>query len=279
MAGRTPSNRAGGSTADDRGERVRALVRNRADVLESLLEEPRTKPSLVAALGSSRSTVDRALKALTAQGLVRLTEGKYVASSAGRLAYDATERHRDVIADIERTAPMLQHLSAETCLTRDVLAEATIHRPVAGAGRQALRAAMSVVKGADTVYACSQAVTDTAAPTAAYRLVVEAEATLEVVYASHVADYIRDEHAGDRREMVSTGRYRAFETASLPFGLFVAHADDGTQVAVAVYDASNALVGVLTNDTDAAVAWAESVYRQQRASATEFTDEFSSGNA
>lgn len=268
----------GGRADVDRGDRIRQLLRRRRGVLGALLDEPLTKTSLVERIDASRSTADRALKSLTAQGLVRRDDRSFVASATGRLAYESVERHRETTADVARAASLLEHLPADAPVDADFLAGATVHRPSDGAGRRALRAARSVVEGADVAYACSRAVTDTSAPTATYRLVVDDRATLEVVYAPVVAEYIRAEHTATRREMAETGRYRAFEVDSLPFGLFVAVSGTETAVAVAVYDDEETLVGVLTNDTDEAAAWAESVYRQHRGDATEFTDEFHTEN-
>lgn len=274
MAERTPSDRRRHPSRIDQGERLRGLLDRRSDVLEALRDGPLTKSSLVERLDVSRSTVDRALRALTAARLVRRESGSFVVSATGRLGYDAVERHHRTTADIVRATPLLEHLPAGTEIEPALLDGATVHQSTSGAGRQALRAAMSVVAGSDTVYACSRAVTDTSAPTAAYRLVTEADATLEVVYAPSVAEYVKREHAENRREMAATGRYRAFEAPSLPFGLFVATAPEGTAVAVALYDDDETLVGVLTNDSGAAVEWAESVYHRYRRDAVEFTDEF-----
>lgn len=256
------------------GESVRRRLDQRADLLTALLERPLTKPELVERLDVSRSTVDRAVRDLRAASLVRTEGGTVVVTSVGRLGNDAAERYRRSISNVCRALDLLEPLPADTPLDPVLLSGATVHRPTSGPGRQALRAALSVVEGADTVYACSRAVTDTSAPAAAHRLVVDAEATLEVVYASNVAEYIRTNYPENHREMVATGRYRAFESPSVPFGLFVATSGGETHVAVACYDSDDTLVGVLTNDSDAAVAWAESTYRRFRERATEFTDEF-----
>lgn len=274
MAERTPSDRQRLPDSTSQSERLRHVLDQRSDVLATLLERPLTKPELVEQLDVSRSTVDRALKTLTAQGLVRRDGTSFVVSATGRLGCESVERHHRTTADVVRTAPLLKHLPPDADIEPALLKGASVHQSTSDAGRQALRAAMSIVSGADTVYACARAVTDTSAPTAAYRLVVEAGAALEVVYASNVAEYIRREHVENRREMVSTGRYRAFETASLPFGLFIATAPEGTKVAVALYDENETLVGVLTNDSEAAVEWAESTYHRYRRGATEFTNEF-----
>ncbi len=274
MAERKPSDGADPEPTTDHGSRLRRVLDQRADVLTHLGDDPSTKPALVEALGVSRSTVDRTLKTLTAHGLVRRDDGRVVATGAGRLAADSVRRYHGATADVSRTADVLRVLPADAEVAHEFLAGATVYRASEAAGRQALRAAMSVVEGAESVAALSRTVTDTSAPTAAYRLVVETAATLEVVYAPNVAAFIREEHDEDRREMAGTGRYRAFEASSVPFGLFIANANGETSVALAVYDAEETLVGVLTNDSDDAVEWAEAVYRRYRAAATEFTDEF-----
>jgi hypothetical protein len=71
----------------------------------------------------------------------------------------------------------------------------------------------------------------------------------------------------------ATGRYRTFESPSVPFGPFPVTSGEETHVEAACSDSDDTLVGVRTNDTDAAVSWAEPTYRRFRERTTEFTDE------
>jgi predicted transcriptional regulator len=79
--------RGDGNSAD-----VRQLLSQRADALSRLLDADRTKNELTEELDVSRSTVDRAVRELESNGLVRREGGTVTATLSGRLAYDSYRR-------------------------------------------------------------------------------------------------------------------------------------------------------------------------------------------
>jgi hypothetical protein len=113
------------------GVSVLDVVRRRWPVFERLLEEPRHKRDLVAAVEESRSTVDRAVRELTAAGLVERADGGYVASVAGRLAAAKFRATRESLATIGAATAALAPLPHDAALSGTVLRDATV--TVAGA--------------------------------------------------------------------------------------------------------------------------------------------------
>jgi hypothetical protein len=69
--------------------------------------------------------------------------------------------------------------------------------------------------------------------------------------------------------MLDRENFTIHGVAELPFGLFVGEDDRGpASVVLAVYD-DGLLRGVLANDTDPALAWAEETYERYKRCATE----------
>lgn len=74
--------------------RLRTVLANRHDVLCLLVAEPATKPELVDALDAARSTIDRAVRDLTDVDCVEPVDGRYRASTAGRIALSEHDEYR-----------------------------------------------------------------------------------------------------------------------------------------------------------------------------------------
>jgi len=95
-------------------------VGKRRDVLAAL-STPTTKPALVEALDSSRSTVDRAIDALTEHGYVERRGSDYVATYAGRAAVEAYERFLDRLDAVAAAQPVLGTLPVSVDIPPAVL--------------------------------------------------------------------------------------------------------------------------------------------------------------
>lgn len=264
----------GGDEGVDWASRYR-LLSGTSEVLGALLDGAEDKRDATARVSASRSTVDRAVRRLVSHGFVGHDGVSAGATVAGRLAHEATAAYRRETDAVVRTGDLLAGLDPETPLDVSLLVGASVERTEADGNLQTYRAALEAVMSPDveTVYACSYAISDTSAPSAASRLVMDLGTTLHVVYRRSVADYVRSAHGDRRREMVETGRYRAFVTPSLPFGLFLVVGSEERRVAVALYD-NTTLVGTIVNDSEAAVEWARRTYERYREGSEEITADF-----
>ncbi|WP_380674417.1 helix-turn-helix transcriptional regulator [Salinigranum sp. GCM10025319] len=259
---------------DDTTPDVRRLLRQRADVLAALIDAARDKADLTAELDVSRSTVDRTVRRLALHGLVLRTDAGLEATRAGRLAYDSYRRFREETADVERVADLLDELSPSADVSHDLLAGATVCRSEPPATGRPANEVTALLGEAIELWACASSIADSAASERLYRMVTERDGRATVVYTSPLADHLRKQYSEKRREMVETGRYRAYEIDDLSYDLFVVESAEGTQVAVVVYDEGGSIAGTIHNDRDAAVEWGRAVFERRRVEATEFSDDF-----
>ena len=265
--------RGDGSPAD-----VRQLLSQRADALSMLLDGDRSKNELTEELGVSRSTVDRAVRELESNGLVRREGSTVTATLAGRLAYDSYRRYCEETAHIGEFGDLLAELPPTATVGHAMLEGATAYRSKPPAtGRPANEITALIAEG-NRFRACATAVNDAAAVGHLHGLVTERGGSGAVVYTSNLAELIRDEYFRMHHEMVATGRYRAYETDSLPYELFIVGTDESTTVAVLIYNESGTIHGSILNDTEAAVEWAEETFESLVEASTEFTDDFRVGD-
>lgn len=264
----------GESDADD----VRQVIRQRADVLSTLLDRGYTKRELTTRLDVSRSTVDRAVRQLEANHLVTRTDGAVCLTRAGRLSYDAFAAYCDQITRVAAHGDILAELPPSAGVGQALLDGATVYRSDPPATGRPTNEVTALIARGTAMRACVTVINDAATADECYRMVTERGGEGCVVYTSALADHIRDDYFAHHHEMVETGGFSAYETESLPFDLFVVDTDDGVEVAVLVYGDTGMVRGAIHNDTDAAVAWGERTFERLRASATEFTDEFRVGS-
>jgi predicted transcriptional regulator len=265
--------RGDGNSAD-----VRQLLSQRADALSRLLDADRTKNELTEELDVSRSTVDRAVRELESNGLVRREGGTVTATLSGRLAYDSYRRFCAETEHVVEFGDLLAELPPTATISHEMLDDATAYRSEPPAtGRPANEITALIAEGT-RLRACATAIDDSAAAEQFYRMVTERGGEGAVVYTSSLAEHLRGEYFRTHHEMAATGRFRAYEIDGLPYGLFLIDTDEGVTAAVLVYNDAGAIQGAIFNDTDAAVEWAEERFESLVEAATEFTDDFHLGD-
>jgi DNA-binding MarR family transcriptional regulator len=249
-------------------------VFRRAPVLARLVDGAADKPTLVSDLDVSRSTVDRAVRELSVHGLVERRDGRVCVTLAGRLAHEAFADYRSRTGDVLVARSLLSHLDPRCEVDERVLAGATVMRMnPAGPGEPTNQTA-EFTEDVDRITALIRGITNSEGVEAVRDAVVEDGVRYEPVYGPGIADFVREHQLEQVREMAATGRFRAFETHSVPFGLYVADRPDGHAVSIVVHDDDNDYRGsILARHADA-FEWATEVYERHRRDAVEITDEF-----
>lgn len=256
---------------------VHEVVARRGNVLSLLLDRTYTKQELTSRIDVSRSTVDRAVRQLEANGLVTRTAGGVVATRAGKLAYDAYDDYCDEMAHISKMGDLLAELPPAANVGHDLLMGATAYRSEPPATGRPVNEVMGLLANGNALRCCAMVINDPTAADELHRLVTERGGEASVVYTSRLADHIREHYFEVAHEMASTGRYHAYEIDDLLYDLFLVDTDDGAEVVVLIYGDGGTVRGAIRNDTEAAVDWGERTFERLRASATVFTDEFKMG--
>lgn len=245
----------------DTGDAVAMLAR-RAELLRSLRDRARTKQELAVAQSVSRSTVDRAVRDLEAAGFVAREDGVSI-TLQGRIALDAYERFAETLDALDAASDVLDALPANEPIDGTLLRGTSVVRPDPIAPQRPYLAYQSVLEEASAVRGFAPAVLDENVPRFRARI-VEDEVAVDLTVAPAALDELVSSHADAVGEALDTGRLtlrRANEI--LDYGLVLADQPDRTVVCVLVYG-DRGLAGVLRNDEQHAVRWAERVYERLR---------------
>lgn len=252
--------------ADPAVEVVETLSRRRR-ILAALEDRPRRKRDLVDALDRSRSTIDRAIRELETLGFVERGGGTCRLTAAGRLALAEHRRSVDVFAAITDACDLLADVPPDAPMSPAMLEGATIHEPAPYAPNEAVKAIMDRLDDAERFRA---AIVADRIPRFRQRLAelsVDGSLDHEAVLTADLAAHLFATHTEQMRTAMIDGDVDLYRTPSLPYDLGVLETDSRSVAIVIVSDPDESITGVITNDSPAAVEWAETTYRRFRATA------------
>ena len=241
-----------------------AVVARRRAVLRAL-SEPMTKPELVGALESSRSTIDRAVSALREEQLVRKEGSRYSRTFAGREALAAYERFLDRFERLQAAQPVLEELDPAIEVDADVLDGATILAASQEAPLRPVEHGFSRIDGAETF----QGIGPTVIP--AYidliMALLEAGADVELLFTEQVVDALTADYADGFADLREAENLAVFVTdAPLTTSVWTAWKPAETVSGLVTY-AETGVRGIVTNNSEAMTDWATDVYETYRADA------------
>ncbi|MFB6111097.1 MAG: helix-turn-helix transcriptional regulator [Halobacteriaceae archaeon] len=245
-----------------------SLLARRIEVLEALLDQPRTRPELVETLDISRSTVDRAVRELEGMALVEYEDDLYRASLAGRLAHREYAELREELVVLEEATELLAVLPPDAPLDLTVLQGGNVVLAREPAPHVPGTQLANLLEGADEVRSLSMAYTTPETGEVLAEGVRSGGTEASLVFERGLYEYLLDSDALDIETLLADPDFEGAVTEGLPFGLVIARTDDTREVCIAVYDADRALRGIIRNDTPAALEWAESIWTQYWETAT-----------
>lgn len=253
------------SMACDDVECLIELLSRRHDLLMLLHDRQRTKGELEAALGVSRSTVDRAVRALEERTIVSRGSGGVSLTQYGRVILDGYLQFRDGLMGLDAAKPLLSSFDADGMVPFDLFRDANVvtssrespQRPIVEF-RQFLgdvSEVRSIITGVlpEYVQTC-------------HKRVVEDGLTVEVVLGSSVLEKLLTRYWGAVRDMLSTDRFTMYEMSSVPSFSVQVGETDRREAAMLTYGESG-VTGFIRSARPAAVAWAEMVFDRYRSDA------------
>lgn len=250
----------------DRNE-VAELIHRRAALLGRLDDAPAEKPVLTSALKCSRSTVDRAIRELESRGYVSRGPEGYETTLGGRLASWEYEDCLKAFEDVLAAADLLAYLPPDAPFSPALLRDAEVHHPKKPAPRAPLARLRELIERANRYRGFATVVLIPGFVEYVQEFVDRGDLELELIYDDWVADHVREEYV----DQLGRGRHQMLVIDEVPYGFGIL-SGDRTWVYLVAEGADGEFRGLLLNDNDSAVAWAESLYEQYRTRAEEVTD-------
>jgi predicted transcriptional regulator len=237
---------------------VNTLTRRR-DVLAMLDGRPTRKPALATELDVARSTVDRAIRELQAEGLVVRGDDGFELTTCGGVAVDLYWRFASRLSAMCDAQDVVAQLPSREFAHPDVLSGADVERATTSAPDRPVRAFLDLVEESTHVRGFS--------PTAygAYvdvfeRRVVDGGMTAELVFGDDALAELTTTYLEPIQHAAATGRIDVYRVEQLPMaGVSVLTREDGSRVvAMGAYDGT-ALSALVVNETAKALAWADAL--------------------
>lgn len=232
------------------------LLYRRASVLRELNTDAVRKRELAAVLDVSRSTIDRALRELTAHDLVERVDRRYRTTLAGRLALQAFEQWRAQAEGIEAALGVLSVLPRDAPITPAFFAGASVVTPTPLTPHSPAERNAELLGWADHVRGLISAVSEQYVDN--YRAAVEDGTAIELAFPTPTLQRLITTYdiAGD--PVLDHDHVEIRETSeTLPCSVKI-HSNDGERIASLTVYGPDGLRGLVTNDSQAAVSWASS---------------------
>lgn len=249
------------------------LALSRRAYLARLAERPAWKRDLIADLGHSRSTVDRALEALTDAGLVAERDDGFVTTYAGRVLLDTV---------IEATA-VAESVGAATELAVNLPADAPRdHRFFAGGevvSTNQFPPAIVTDRLTESLAAADRVRGAAVAPNSEQfidllyrRSVTEEDLHVELLVPASLVPTLVENYARRLEGSLASEWLDIRVVDSLPYAFYLMTTDGTTTARLLAHGPHDNLVGYLENDDAAAVEWMEGLYTDYRSGSRPLAD-------
>lgn len=245
----------------ERDARFRTVLENRYELLGYLAETAATKPEMVAALDTSRSTVDRAVDDLTEIGCVERENSRYAATATGRVALREHRRYRSTARSIREAAAFVNCLPPDAPLDPCLLDGATATASDARAPDEALQPSVDLFRRAESLRGLAPVVLGFY-PSLIEERLETGDLDVEIVAESSVVAALSDLPNADGAALLASPSLAMYETdADLPYALWLMETPEETYAGITAH-CDGGVAGVLVNDAADAVEWAEREYRR-----------------
>lgn len=248
-------------------DELRGIVARRRECLDHLTGEWMTKPELVEVASASRSTIDRAIDDLLANGLVEREGSRYATTVTGELVLTEFDDYRQRLADLDRAEPVLSALPSAVEVDPEILRGADVHVTKPFAPAYPIRRSVEIVERADRMRGYGPVVLPQYVDVLR-EAIIENDLQLELVFTPTVFDLLEDAHE-ELRSLFAAENTTVYRTDEGPFyALWQAETADGTHSGIVSCDADG-VKGAIVNDSDAMNEWACATYANFREDARE----------
>lgn len=234
-------------------------VARRQSYIETLQDDPLTKPVIVDRLDASRSTVDRAIRELEDLRLVRRTPDGFVTTLLGSVCLSEYQSYADHMETVSVSSEVMSALPDDCSFTTELLEESEVVVAEPSMPDRPLNRAVEILKRSDRVRGLSPVALKRYVDTCHDQLVEDA-LEADFVLSERAAETLVTNYSKELDEALRSGNLSvSVADGPLPYGLLVADRGEGPLVALLAHT-DTGLRGLLGSTSEDAVAWAEGIY-------------------
>lgn len=249
-----------------------ALFQRRADIIQSVVDDPKAKPEIVEATDNARSTVDRGIRELSKNGLVRAEKSRYEATSAAACileCYEAFQRKAELYYEVREAISGLPPCER---IPPAYLRDAKITMADRENPGKVLIETSKNLDEADALYGVYPSFLAYYAEYI-HSAIVDNGLEMKVVCSPGVVDGLAAEDVA-LQDVLDTGNCTIYLHENLPsYGIAYStgtpNAREGTRAGLLIYSRHGNPHSGIRNDTDEAVQWAKNQYESYVQDATQ----------
>jgi predicted transcriptional regulator len=235
-------------------------IARRSELINRILEGRTRKRELKSTLEVSDSTLNRAIRCLEEEGIIRCQNGDYTVTSYGRFVLSEYERLADRYDTFNDAKPLLRELESDTLLDREAIQNADVILADYPDPRAPITKLENLVEGHQSI----TALTSVIQPRFLNRMyeylkqgTVEVDLIMETDQVEHLFasyDWVRD-----MMDLQSCTIRRIEDSPDLGVVLV-----DEDYIWIGVYGQDNTILGAILNDTSPAIEWGREILQEYR---------------
>lgn len=231
----------------------------RSELLDALLDGPKTPNQLDNETSLSRSTIHRAIESLTSQFVLAETDGEFELTGFGRVVAGTISDCRTTIMTADRLRPLLNEVDT-TAVTFpfEHLADAEVTYPNQAHAHVATKRITDLLADADRIRLFSGVVSPIYLEMAFEQ--VRNGTEVVAIFDREVVGILFSEYGRRARKAARTGNFEVLIYDHCPFELFLCD----TTVGIAAHDDDGSLRLLVESDDSEVFQWAESLYEEYR---------------
>lgn len=254
--------------ADLQGNELRKTLSKRFAVLESLIETPQTKPELMTATETSRSTIDRSIADLKEVRCIKEVEGKYQPTQMGRISHAEQTRYIEGTDDIARAGTVLNHIRDSARIDMQFLRDVDVYTSNPHIPEFSLQPSIEKLDDAVRLIGLAPVVLSTYTDLIENRI-RQNKLDVEIVIPQAMLRPLLSFSQSISKAVEQGDVVLYISNEELPYALWVMESKAKTVAGITIHE-NGGVQGLLMNDSPWAVAWARDEYASYRDSATEY---------
>lgn len=240
-----------------------SLIHTRFECLDALVSEPRAKTELVDALDIPRSTLDDIVRELEQAGLVEYDGGLWRPTHSGRTAYRVHREYLQTLDSLGTVSSILDILDAGDDVPPAFIDEADVFEPEPHVKDAGIARFLDRVADATRLRIVTPCVVN-----GFDRRVMDrgtsGDTRIECIAPAEVYEWLSTASRTATKEVLDDPHVTLLR-AAVPFSFGLSIIDGSRAVIIPFTD--QGVAGLLFNDTDSAVGWAETRYERVKADA------------
>lgn len=238
---------------------IATILRKRYECLNVLVNQPQAKPELVDTLETPRSTLDDIVRELEQADFVEYRDGDWYPTQAGRLACRAHRDYLDQLDSLGDISSVLDSMDTDEEISWAFIDGATTYETHSGVQDAVMTTLLDFVEEATNVRVVTPNVVAGYADRFYESGISGRNAKYEMIIPPEVHTWFHSTHPSISTDVLNDPDVDILR-ASIPFSYGLSIFDD-ERVGVTIFT-DNGIAGLLVNDTDDALEWAENQYER-----------------